>query len=153
MIYLQTRFVCLRSCISVKTNSELIFPTVQSVGREAVQRTRGTQGGVEEGRPTVEVERPTFEQHRDPHLRSRRQQFRDWDTADSRRSEKRNKGPGWLSGGSEQITIVKSQNEKEHHKEKKLSWKWIQTGKLLKALPTSTKLPFEPTSQIGGWTT
>ena len=57
-----------------KTKSDLIFPTVQSVGREAVQRTRGTQGGVEEGRPTVEVERPTFEQHRDPHLRSRRQQ-------------------------------------------------------------------------------
>ena len=77
-----------------------------------MQRTRGTQGGVEEGRPTVEVERPTFEQHRDPHLRSRRQQFRDWDTAGSRRSEKRNKGPGWLSGGSEQITIVKSQNKK-----------------------------------------
>ena len=101
-------FVCLRRCISVKTNPELIFPTVQSVGREAVQRTRGTQGGVEEGRPTVEVERPTFEQHRDPHLRSRRQQFRDWDTAGSRRSEKRNKGPGWLSGGSEQITIEKS---------------------------------------------
>ena len=96
-----------------------------------MQRTRGTQGGVEEGRPTVEVERPTFEQHRDPYLRSRRQQLRDWATAGSRRSEKRNKGPGWLSGGSEQITIVKSQNKKEHHKKKKLSWKRMQTGKLL----------------------